>query len=69
MLSFKHRLLSCCSPALIFLDKRDGFIGSQYKKVVYKQFTNDKFTKEVERTPDMEHLGIMGKNNCGMFSV
>uniref|UniRef100_A0A4W6F7P2 ferroxidase n=1 Tax=Lates calcarifer TaxID=8187 RepID=A0A4W6F7P2_LATCA len=37
-----------------------GFIGSRYKKVVYRQYTNDKFTKEIERTADMEHLGILG---------
>uniref|UniRef100_A0A3Q0SH15 Hephaestin n=1 Tax=Amphilophus citrinellus TaxID=61819 RepID=A0A3Q0SH15_AMPCI len=48
------------SPAPAFLDKQGGFIGSRYKKVVYRQFTNDKFTKQVERTADMEHLGIMG---------
>ncbi|MEQ2183318.1 hypothetical protein GOODEAATRI_031534 [Goodea atripinnis] len=48
------------NPAPVFLEKSDGFIGSTYKKVVYRQFTNDKFTKEVERTPDMDHLGIMG---------
>ncbi|KAM3876359.1 ceruloplasmin [Diretmus argenteus] len=48
------------SPASVFLDKKDKFIGSIYKKVVYRQFTNDKFTKQVERGADMEHLGIMG---------
>ncbi|KAE8293886.1 Ceruloplasmin [Larimichthys crocea] len=48
------------SPAPVFLDKQGGFIGSRYKKVVYRQFTNDKFTTQVIRTPDMEHLGIMG---------
>uniref|UniRef100_A0A671YSR9 ferroxidase n=1 Tax=Sparus aurata TaxID=8175 RepID=A0A671YSR9_SPAAU len=48
------------NPAPVFLDKAGGFIGSRYKKVVYRQFTNDKFTKQVERTADMEHLGIMG---------
>uniref|UniRef100_A0A8D0D2E7 Hephaestin n=1 Tax=Sander lucioperca TaxID=283035 RepID=A0A8D0D2E7_SANLU len=48
------------SPAHAFLDQQGGFIGSRYKKVVYRQFTNNKFTKEVERTADMEHLGIMG---------
>lgn len=53
--------LSFCSPAPVFLDKAGGFIGSRYKKVVYRQFTNDKFTKQVERTADMEHLGIMGR--------
>ncbi|KAM9848846.1 ceruloplasmin [Aulostomus maculatus] len=48
------------SPATVFLDQQGGFIGSRYKKVVYRKFTNDKFTKEVERHADMEHLGIMG---------
>uniref|UniRef100_A0A672IVS9 ferroxidase n=1 Tax=Salarias fasciatus TaxID=181472 RepID=A0A672IVS9_SALFA len=37
-----------------------GFIGSRYKKVVYRQFTNSKFTEQVAVTPDVEHLGIMG---------
>ncbi|KAM9797320.1 ceruloplasmin [Syngnathus typhle] len=48
------------SPASVFLDQAGGFIGSRYKKVVYRQFTNDKFNKQVERGADMEHLGIMG---------
>uniref|UniRef100_A0A3B4B1Y7 ferroxidase n=1 Tax=Periophthalmus magnuspinnatus TaxID=409849 RepID=A0A3B4B1Y7_9GOBI len=47
-------------PATAFLDKDGGYIGSRYKKVVYRQYTNDKFTKAVERPPDMAHLGIMG---------
>ncbi|XP_040896762.1 ceruloplasmin [Toxotes jaculatrix] len=48
------------SPAPLYLDQQGGLIGSRYKKVVYRQFTNDKFTKQVERTADMEHLGILG---------
>lgn len=48
------------NPASAFLDKDGGFIGSRYKKVVYRQYTSDKFTTRVERPPDMEHLGIMG---------
>ncbi|CAN9500898.1 unnamed protein product [Ophioblennius macclurei] len=48
------------SPADEFLNKEGGFIGSRYRKVVYKQFTSNKFTKEVAVAPDMEHLGIMG---------
>uniref|UniRef100_A0A667WZL3 Ceruloplasmin n=1 Tax=Myripristis murdjan TaxID=586833 RepID=A0A667WZL3_9TELE len=47
------------SPAPIYLDKQNKFIGGRYKKVVYRQFTNDKFTTQVQRPPDMEHLGIM----------
>lgn len=52
---------SLCSPASVFLDQQGGFIGSRYKKVVYRQFTSDKFKTQVERTADMEHLGIMGR--------
>lgn len=48
------------SPADIFVSQQGGFIGSRYKKVVYREFTNDKFTTEVTRPADMEHLGIMG---------
>uniref|UniRef100_A0A665VBY8 Hephaestin n=1 Tax=Echeneis naucrates TaxID=173247 RepID=A0A665VBY8_ECHNA len=48
------------SPADVFLNQEGGFIGSRYKKVVYRQFTSDKFTKQVERMSDMEHLGILG---------
>ncbi|XP_061636221.1 ceruloplasmin [Phyllopteryx taeniolatus] len=48
------------SPASVFLDQEGGFIGPCYKKVVYRQFTNGKFTNQVERGADMEHLGIMG---------
>ncbi|KAG7471693.1 ceruloplasmin-like [Solea senegalensis] len=48
------------NPASAFLDQDGGFIGARYKKVVYRQFTNDKFTTQVERAADMEHLGIMG---------
>ncbi len=50
-----------CSPARVFLDQQGGFIGSRYKKVVYRQFTNDKFTTQVARAADMEHLGVMGE--------
>ncbi|XP_057698200.1 ceruloplasmin [Corythoichthys intestinalis] len=48
------------SPASVFLDQSGGFIGSRYKKVVYRQFTNEKFNNQMERGSDMEHLGIMG---------
>uniref|UniRef100_A0A3P9KBJ3 ferroxidase n=1 Tax=Oryzias latipes TaxID=8090 RepID=A0A3P9KBJ3_ORYLA len=48
------------NPAIIFVDRQTGFIGSRYKKVVYRQFTDCTFTKEVKRGADMKHLGIMG---------
>uniref|UniRef100_A0A4W5RRC4 Ceruloplasmin n=1 Tax=Hucho hucho TaxID=62062 RepID=A0A4W5RRC4_9TELE len=48
------------SPGNDFIDKQDKFIGSKYKKVVYREFTNNKFTKQKERSADMQHLGILG---------
>ncbi|KAM6963128.1 ceruloplasmin [Aplochiton taeniatus] len=50
------------SPGSVFLkpQAQGGFIGSRYKKVVYRQFTNNKFTNQVDRPADMEHLGILG---------
>uniref|UniRef100_A0A674AYN8 Hephaestin n=1 Tax=Salmo trutta TaxID=8032 RepID=A0A674AYN8_SALTR len=48
------------SPGNDFIDKQGKFIGSIYKKVVYRQFTNNKFTKQKERSADMQHLGILG---------
>lgn len=59
--SDQQNSFSSCSPATVFLDQQGGFIGSRYKKVVYRQFTNDKFTTQIERAADMEHLGIMGR--------
>uniref|UniRef100_A0A673M8V6 ferroxidase n=1 Tax=Sinocyclocheilus rhinocerous TaxID=307959 RepID=A0A673M8V6_9TELE len=43
-----------------FLKKEGKFIGSKYKKVLYREYTDDTFTKPKERSADMEHLGIMG---------
>ncbi|XP_036834690.1 ceruloplasmin [Oncorhynchus mykiss] len=48
------------SPGNDFIDKQGKFIGSMYKKVVYREFTNNKFTKQKERSADMQHLGILG---------
>ncbi|XP_058406209.1 ceruloplasmin [Diceros bicornis minor] len=43
-----------------FLDKEEFYIGSKYKKVVYRQFTDSTFSVPVERTAKEEHLGILG---------
>ncbi|KAF5914584.1 hypothetical protein HPG69_007970, partial [Diceros bicornis minor] len=44
-----------------FLDKEEFYIGSKYKKVVYRQFTDSTFSVPVERTAKEEHLGILGR--------
>lgn len=43
-----------------FLDKEEFFIGSKYKKVVYRQYTDSTFQVPVKRKPEEEHLGILG---------
>ncbi|XP_039096960.1 ceruloplasmin isoform X3 [Hyaena hyaena] len=43
-----------------FLDKEEFFIGSKYKKVVYRQYTDSTFSVPVERKANEEHLGILG---------
>ncbi|XP_053314878.1 ceruloplasmin [Spea bombifrons] len=56
------------SPADIFLNKNGKFIGSKYKKAVYREYTDNTFTKPKERSAEEEHLGILGpvlKANVG----
>ncbi|XP_062947427.1 ceruloplasmin isoform X2 [Cynocephalus volans] len=43
-----------------FLDKEEFYIGSKYKKVVYRQYTDSTFRVPVERKAEEEHLGILG---------
>ncbi|XP_069892719.1 ceruloplasmin-like [Dipodomys merriami] len=43
-----------------FLDKEEFYIGSKYKKVVYRQYTDSSFKVPVERKAEEEHLGILG---------
>ncbi|XP_007938398.2 ceruloplasmin [Orycteropus afer afer] len=43
-----------------FLDKEDFYIGSKYKKVVYRQYTDNTFSVPVARKAEEEHLGILG---------
>nr|XP_020013931.1 ceruloplasmin [Castor canadensis] len=44
----------------VFLDKGEFFIGSKYKKVVYRQYTDSTFQVLVDREAE-EHLGILGQ--------
>ncbi|KAM6222188.1 ceruloplasmin [Rhynchocyon petersi] len=43
-----------------FLDKEDFYIGSKYRKVVYRQYTDNTFSQQVLRKAEEEHLGILG---------
>ncbi|XP_064418146.1 ceruloplasmin [Latimeria chalumnae] len=48
------------SPGNAFLNQGDKFIGSKYKKVVYREYTDKTFTKQKERREEEEHLEILG---------
>ncbi|KAK1790626.1 hypothetical protein P4O66_014495 [Electrophorus voltai] len=44
----------------VYLSKSGIRIGSEYKKVVFQQYTDDTFTTKKLRSPEDEHLGILG---------
>uniref|UniRef100_G3VFK7 Hephaestin n=1 Tax=Sarcophilus harrisii TaxID=9305 RepID=G3VFK7_SARHA len=44
----------------VFLTNEDGFLGSRYKKVVYREYTDGTFSTPRPRTGSEEHLGILG---------
>lgn len=50
----------CWSVSNAFLDKEEFYIGSKYKKVAYRQYTDSTFRVPVERKAEEEHLGILG---------
>uniref|UniRef100_A0A8B9CZD4 ferroxidase n=1 Tax=Anser brachyrhynchus TaxID=132585 RepID=A0A8B9CZD4_9AVES len=50
-----------CSYGHIFLSQGEDLIGTKYKKVVYREYTNGNFTQHKVRTEEEEHLEILGK--------
>lgn len=52
------------SPGNMFVGRGGNKIGSRYKKVVYREYTDESFTVEKKRQPEQQHLGIMGKLSC-----
>uniref|UniRef100_A0A8C0EHZ5 ferroxidase n=1 Tax=Bubo bubo TaxID=30461 RepID=A0A8C0EHZ5_BUBBB len=44
----------------VFLSQAEDLIGSKYKKVVYREYTNSNFTQRKVRTEEEEHLEILG---------
>lgn len=50
-----------CSYGHIFLSQGEDLIGTKYKKVVYREYTNGNFTQRKVRTEEEEHLEILGK--------
>ncbi|XP_064577770.1 ceruloplasmin isoform X2 [Zonotrichia leucophrys gambelii] len=48
------------SPGNPFLNKDDKFIGSKYKKVVYREYTDQTFSTPKNRAKEQQHLEIQG---------
>uniref|UniRef100_G5EA73 Ceruloplasmin n=1 Tax=Sarcophilus harrisii TaxID=9305 RepID=G5EA73_SARHA len=60
-----HNLQEQQNVSNVFLDKEEFFIGSKYKKAVYRQYTDNTFSTPRERKEDEEHLGILGPQLMG----
>nr|XP_033500237.1 hephaestin-like protein 1 isoform X1 [Epinephelus lanceolatus] len=56
----KHHATLENSPGNVFVGKGKNRIGSRYKKVVYREYTDETFKVQKKRQPNEEHLGIMG---------
>lgn len=48
------------SPGNPFLNKDDKFIGSKYRKVVYREYTDQTFRTPKKRAEEEQHLEIQG---------
>ncbi|XP_051485937.1 hephaestin isoform X1 [Apus apus] len=48
------------SYADVFLSNKNGLLGSRYKKVVYREYTDGTFQTPKARTDGDKHLGILG---------
>ncbi|XP_073673584.1 ferroxidase HEPHL1-like [Garra rufa] len=56
----KHKTTLKDSPARIYLEQSENRIGAKYKKVVFREYTDESFTKRKPRITEEEHLEIMG---------
>ncbi|XP_068600136.1 ferroxidase HEPHL1-like [Brachionichthys hirsutus] len=56
----KHGTTSEQSPGSVFVERGANRIGSRYKKVVYREYADESFRVQKKRTPDQQHLGIIG---------
>ncbi|XP_043114841.1 hephaestin-like protein 1a [Puntigrus tetrazona] len=56
----KHKATLEDSPGRIYLEQSKNRIGAKYKKVVFREYDDEKFTKKTLRRPEEEHLEIMG---------
>uniref|UniRef100_A0A673FRD1 ferroxidase n=1 Tax=Sinocyclocheilus rhinocerous TaxID=307959 RepID=A0A673FRD1_9TELE len=56
----KHKTTLEDSPGGIYLEQSTNRIGAKYKKVVFREYLDETFTKKKHRRPEEEHLEIMG---------
>uniref|UniRef100_A0A672PML9 ferroxidase n=1 Tax=Sinocyclocheilus grahami TaxID=75366 RepID=A0A672PML9_SINGR len=56
----KHNTTLEESPGSVFLEQSENLIGGKYKKVVFREYIDETFTKRKPRHPEEEHLEIMG---------
>ncbi|XP_033756941.1 hephaestin-like protein [Pecten maximus] len=55
-----HNLSDPNTNGHIFVKTDGGFLGSSREKVVYREYTDSTFSTMKERTPEEEHLEILG---------
>ncbi|XP_059820600.1 ferroxidase HEPHL1-like isoform X2 [Hypanus sabinus] len=48
------------SPGHVYVSVGEDKIGSKYRKVVYREFTDGTFTRQKRRSPEEQHLEILG---------
>ncbi|XP_063431759.1 hephaestin-like [Mytilus trossulus] len=48
------------TPGNLYVRDTDMFIGTQYKKTVYREFYDGTFSRQIQRTEKDNHLGILG---------
>ncbi|XP_056329240.1 hephaestin-like protein 1a [Danio aesculapii] len=56
----KHKATQMESIGSVYLQRSENRIGAEYKKVVFREYSDEAFTKKKLRGADEEHLGIMG---------
>uniref|UniRef100_G1M2N6 ferroxidase n=1 Tax=Ailuropoda melanoleuca TaxID=9646 RepID=G1M2N6_AILME len=53
----------------IFMNHTENWIGSQYRKVVYREYTDGEFVEIKARPPQEKHLELLGEINTYRWNV
>ncbi|XP_034034252.1 ferroxidase HEPHL1 isoform X1 [Thalassophryne amazonica] len=56
----KHHATAEDSPGSVFVERGKNRIGSRYKKVVYREYTDGTFKTQKQRQDSQQHLEILG---------